>query len=199
MRGEIDEMYERAWYWLTDRVKTRGHARRAYFWFRRCAEQGHVPSQGQVGDMLLSGEGVRKDVKEAVRWLRLAAAAGDTDALTTLGVCYFYGTGVRRNKRAAFEHYLKAAATRNGSGAACWNLALCFVNGDGTDRDYVAAMQWFKKTANSDSCRTKESAMLWLSRLYAEGLGVRRSPRWARHWRSRAVAHRRMLEGFREK
>ena len=43
-------------------------------WLRKAAEQGHAPAQLQLGEILLSGVGVKPDVQEAYQWLLIAAA-----------------------------------------------------------------------------------------------------------------------------
>ena len=56
-------------------------------WFRKSADQGHVPAQTNLGMML----GLRGDVTEALHWLKQGATAGDPIAISTLsnmGVSY---------------------------------------------------------------------------------------------------------------
>ena len=59
---------------------------RALYWYRRAAEQGHVPAQLLLGQMYESGWGVASDRAEAVRWYRRAAAIGDSLAAGKLRV-----------------------------------------------------------------------------------------------------------------
>ena len=59
---------------------------RALYWYRRAAEQGHVPAQLLLGQMYESGWGVASDRAEAVRWYRRAAASGDSLAAGKLRV-----------------------------------------------------------------------------------------------------------------
>ena len=50
-----------------------------------------------LGVAYAHGEGVTKDVAEAVRWYRKAADAGDTKAMFNLGVLYRKGEGVAQD------------------------------------------------------------------------------------------------------
>ena len=59
--------------------------------------------------------------------------AGESLAALNLGYAYHEGEGVKRNYRRAFVLYKKAA--RAGEVRAQWNLALCYLCGDGTRRD----------------------------------------------------------------
>ena len=59
------------------------------------------------------GEGVSKDLSEAVKWYRKAAEQGDADAQGFLGECYEYGGGVVKDLTEAIKWYRKAAARGN--------------------------------------------------------------------------------------
>ena len=52
------------------------------------AERGDVDAQFNLGVMYANGDGVIKDMAEAVRWWRLAAEQGDVDAQYALGSVY---------------------------------------------------------------------------------------------------------------
>ncbi|MFQ5607989.1 MAG: tetratricopeptide repeat protein, partial [Candidatus Zixiibacteriota bacterium] len=47
--------------------------RRAVYWYRKSASQGHAEAQYYLADCLAYGIGVRKSKREAVRWLMQAA------------------------------------------------------------------------------------------------------------------------------
>lgn len=59
--------------------------------------------------MYLGGEGVEKDVNEALRWYRKAAENGVYDAQLRLGDFYFDGKVVERDIKVAQKWYLQAA------------------------------------------------------------------------------------------
>jgi TPR repeat protein len=56
-----------------------------------------------------SGEGVKRDLVEAIKWYRLAAAQGNASALNNIGLAYEYGLGVNRDMKQAVKWYVKAA------------------------------------------------------------------------------------------
>ena len=58
------------------------------------AEQGHSPSQYNLGFMYYKGEGVPQDYETAVKWYTRAAEQEHIDAQFRLGVMYANGQGV---------------------------------------------------------------------------------------------------------
>ena len=75
------------------------------------------------------GEGVSKDLSEAVRWYRKAAEQGIAQAQYNLGVCYEFGKGVSKDQAEAVRWYRKAA--EQGDARAQCNLGYCYNNGVG--------------------------------------------------------------------
>jgi len=63
----------------------------------KCRCTGAPLAQYELADALERGEGITKDVKQAIKWYRKAADQGDKDAQAELGRCYFYGIGVERD------------------------------------------------------------------------------------------------------
>ena len=57
------------------------------------------------------GEGVNKDIKEAIRWYRLAAEQGNATAQNNLGECYRDGEGVLQSYVEAYKWFNLSAST----------------------------------------------------------------------------------------
>ena len=53
-------------------------------------------SQNSLGWMYENGQGVEKDLEEAVKWYRKAADQGNAYAQYNVGVVYYKGEGVLR-------------------------------------------------------------------------------------------------------
>jgi len=53
-------------------------------WYRKAADQGHAAGQYGLAMEYYTGEGIAKDVVQALAWLRLAAAQNHPSALQTL-------------------------------------------------------------------------------------------------------------------
>lgn len=66
------------------------------------AEKGHGLSQFYLGLLYGFGDGVKKDLAEAVRWWRLASVQGNIAAQSNLGFMYKYGNGVTKDPVAAY-------------------------------------------------------------------------------------------------
>lgn len=82
-------------------------------WFFRAAEQGYADAQFNLGLMYANGEGVEKDMVQAVELFKKAAEQGHVDAQNNLGAMYFTGEGVDRDEKKAVEWFKKAAAKGN--------------------------------------------------------------------------------------
>lgn len=80
---------------------------------KKDADQGYDDAQFSVGSCYAKGEGVAKDVVEAVKWYRLAADQGYDKAQYALGTCYDNGVGVTKNSEEAIKWYTKAASQGN--------------------------------------------------------------------------------------
>ena len=87
-------------------------------WFSRAAEQGYADAQFNLGLMYVNGEGVEKDVVQAVELFKKAAEQGHVDAQNNLGAMYFTGEGVERDEQKAVSWFEKAAAQGNADAQA---------------------------------------------------------------------------------
>lgn len=77
---------------------------------RLAAEQGNATAQRRIAFLSLKGEGVPRDIEQAVKWYRLAAEQGNTDAQTNLGLLYEEGKGVPTNRVKAYSWFSIAAS-----------------------------------------------------------------------------------------
>ncbi len=62
-----------------------------------------------MGYCYYSGEGVKKDLTEALKWCRKSAEQGFAEAECSLGYCYQNGEGVKKDLAEAEKWYRKAA------------------------------------------------------------------------------------------
>ncbi len=90
--------------------------------YRKAAEQGDATAQANLGWCYENGEGVEKNMSEAVKWYRKAAEQGHKDAQCNLGVCYENGEGVEKDMTEAVKWYRKAA--EQGNASALYNLGV---------------------------------------------------------------------------
>jgi tetratricopeptide (TPR) repeat protein len=61
----------------------------AVIWFRKSAEQGYAPAQAQLGRCYVLGDGVDKNIDEAIKWLRRAVDQGERGSAEALAEVLF--------------------------------------------------------------------------------------------------------------
>ncbi|MEM7476999.1 MAG: tetratricopeptide repeat protein [Planctomycetota bacterium] len=117
---------------------------RAFESFLAAAELEHANAQAVVSLMFHQGNGVQKDGKQVIHWATKAADQGLDAAQHWLASLYHQGLYVRQNAGKAFQLYELAA--QQGLPEAEVKLALCFVLGEGTQRDIPKARYWFTRS-----------------------------------------------------
>ena len=177
----------------------------AYGYYKKSADGGHTDGLTNLGYMYEKGFGVERDLAKAVECYKTAAAKGYAKAQNNLGSLYYSGMGVEQDYKQAVEYYRKASTQGNAS--AMNNLAICFEDGLGTRPNleeaiklysrsadlgnvnaennlgfllfarekYVEAARWFRRAADKQNCQ----AIFNLGRIYEEGLGFKKDPRYA--------------------
>lgn len=80
------------------------------------AEQGNAEAQYSLGVCYRCGDGVEKNVEEAVKWYRKSAEQGYARAQHNLGICYYNADGVIQNNVKALAWV--SAAYANGDNKA---------------------------------------------------------------------------------
>jgi TPR repeat protein len=181
-------------------------------WYRKAAEQGSARAQNNLGTMLKEGIGVTKDPEEAVKRYRQAAEQGDATGQYNLAGMYRYLNGVARDPKEAVKWYRKAA--EQGHASAQHNLARMYESGYGITRDHKEAVKWYRKAAEQDNvwaiARLKDLTKLLsdkkayrttlkqaesddaeaqnkLGDMYEDGTGVKKNPRLAIKWFTKAA------------
>jgi len=130
-------------------------------WMRKAAEQGHVFAQATLGSIHAEGvQGViQKDYPQALMWFVFAAAQGDIEAmeLRDAMASRMTPTQIAEAQKLAREFkpqdvYTKAfqenkALAEKGVADAQFKVGLMYYRGQGVLRDYLEALDWFKKAA----------------------------------------------------
>jgi TPR repeat protein len=117
-------------------------------WMLRSAEQGYVPAQTGMGEILISGRhnGAIPNYADADRWLRMGATRGDADAQLWLGVGYEQGWFGVTDYREALKWLRKAAA--QGQPTAQFCLGQMYEDGEGVPESDSLAAGWYRKAAD---------------------------------------------------
>src|SRR4051812_21673675 len=84
-------------------------ALRTFDTLKPLAEKGDAAAQADLGICFINGDGVKKDLQEAIKWFRNAADQGNPAGQQNLGMCYYQGEGVPKNLAEAAKWFRKAA------------------------------------------------------------------------------------------
>ena len=134
------------------------------------AEQGHSPSQYNLGFMHYNGEGVPQDYEAALKWYTRAAEQDHIDAQFRLGTMYWSGIGVLRDYKAALKWYTLAA--EQGDSNAQNNLGVMYANGQGVPEDFIYAHMWFSISALNGNANGHKSREIIEKRMIAAQIGI---------------------------
>lgn len=138
----------------------------AVAWFRKAAAQGESYAQANLCVRYGEGQGVEKDLDEALRLCRLAAAQDNPAALDRLGWIYQFGLAVAVDLAEAFRYYERSAKLGYANGQN--NLGYLYEQGWGVTRDDQQALYWYGQAAAQGYAWGEWN----LGRVYQEGLGV---------------------------
>ena len=162
--GDPDGQYFSGWM-LAAHLKERRDDAKAYGWFIKAANQGHVGAQLAVATHLLAGRGVTKDKKAAGDWLVRAAETQDPVAHYLLGRLR-QGAGEADLDRVRNSFGVAAAA---GHREAQFALAILLAK-SAAEADKKEAAEWFARAHETGHV----AAANHLGELYRDGVGVPR-------------------------
>ena len=119
------------------------------------AEQGQPRAQNALGLMFNHGNGVSKNITEALKWYRKSADQGYAKAETNLGYLYENGQGVTQNYVEAANLFRKAAD--QGNALAQVELGYLYEHGQGVPQDYDEAVNWYRKAADQGDANAQNN------------------------------------------
>jgi hypothetical protein len=140
---------------------------------KKKALAGDTKAQLRLGIAFEFGQGVDKNVDEAIHWYHIAADRGDPVSQTNLAYLYENGGNGFKDPAEAAKWYMRAAVS--GFARAEFNLGILYLQGTGVERSDEEAAHWIGQAADA-GC---PSAVAALGYLYANGMGVPRDPRKA--------------------
>ena len=109
--------------------------------FLRAAEAGLAISQTQIGNMLVTGDGITKDIKAGIKWTEKAVAQQYPMAEANLAGYYYQGIGVPQDKSKAIELFKRAA--NHNDDLAQYVLGQFYAEGDGVPQDLRIARKYY--------------------------------------------------------
>lgn len=138
-----------------------------YLNIQKEADQGDIKSMVKFGLMLLKGEKVISDSKEAARYLKMASELGDKEAMFHYGMMLHGGEGIPRNKREA-SRLLKMSADL-GESKSMYHYGLILEKGDGVQLNKKEAARYIKMSADLG----ETIAMLKYGNMLYDGKGIK--------------------------
>ena len=151
---------------------------------RALAEQGDAAAQARLGEAYYTGDGVARDLEEAVRWARLAVEQENAHGQGLLAAAYNTGRGVAQDAETALHWARLAAEQGNARGQTV--LAFIYANGSGgVAQDYPEALRLARLGAEQENA----DAQVLLGMMYLSGSGVEQDYVSAYMWLTLGVSH----------
>jgi len=156
--------------------------KKAALWLRRAAQHGLSPAQNTLGVILSNGDGVKRDIDEALSWLRKAFHAGDTCAAQNIALTYRQIGDLRT----AVKWFRKSADA--GDGDALVQLGIHYYWGKGVRKNPRAAVGCFRAATKVKYISEvgRDDAFFLLGVASFEGKGVKPSIKNAKKMFERA-------------
>ena len=147
----------------------------------RDALLGKPDAQTKLGHAYRDGDGVQRNIEEAIKWYTSASVQQEPEALHALGLLHCNGNGVLQDFPKSKAFFKRASDL--GFADASETLALLAGHGMGEIQDLSLSHQWTLKAAEQG----KPSAMLRCARQYERGEGVEPDVKKAFDWYLRAA------------
>jgi len=141
-------------------------ASKGLYWMEKSAAEGLADAQLLAGISRYIGNGCEPDTVQAMKWLHAAAAQNNSQA------AYYLGTICANQEPADWFSAVKwfgKAAELGHRNAETW-LAICSINGNGTEVDYEKAAALLLDAVQEDI----PDAYFYLGMLYRHGAGVKK-------------------------
>ena len=154
---------------------------KAFYWYKKAANQCHASGQYNLGIMYEYGKGINQDYQKAFYLYKKAANQGHARAQRGLGLMYEYGDGVKQDYKKAVYWHKKAA--NQGDAWGQFDLGDMYYKGKGVNQDYQKAKYWYEKAANKGI----SLAQAYLGKMYHYGYGVKQDYQKAKYWYEKAA------------
>lgn len=140
------------------------------------AKHGIATAQNNLGVMYAKGDGVPKNVSEAIRWWHLAANLGELNAQNNPGNKYENDREVPLNDTEA-AHWWRLAADK-GQESARFNLGIAYYFSWGVPGNAVESAKWLRLAAEQGLA----DAQARLGAMYERGSGMPQNLTKAANW-----------------
>jgi TPR repeat protein len=164
------------------------HLKVAWWCFREAAEV-HKDPRGMraLGGCLCSGRGVTEDPAQALVWFQKASDLGDAPSKANVGKMLSEGdarAGVAKDAARGLQLFCEAV--EEGHRAALFQVAECYLKGDGVEKDAVHGVSLWRQAVEQEDVM-QSRAMTALGTCYMTGDGVEEDTVQATLWCQRAA------------
>jgi TPR repeat protein len=142
---------------------------------KKAAESGDPKAQCELGVLYFNGEGVAKNIPEAIRLFTLSAEKKYLDSQTSLGWIFRHSPGYLDPAKSA-KYYL--AAAQQGDAESQYVIALMYKAGEGLAKNEKEAAAWLLKASGQKHPEAQSA----LGDCYEKGLGVKKDKVEALKW-----------------
>lgn len=136
------------------------------------AELGKPKAQYELAQMYFVGNGIERNVDEAILWYKKVAEQGNVEAQYKLADIYFTGNGIDKNYKEAFNYYKQSA--EKGYKNSYFNLAELYYSGDNGEKNLQEALKWYLKTKEMNNPETQ----LKIGNIYKENGNKKQAFKW---------------------
>ena len=161
--GDTMSTYQLGKAYMKGRMGLSVDASKAFDWYLRAANAGHVLSMGRVASAYNYGTGIiTRNHPLALRWAAAGDALGDSRSSLNLAELFYHGhSGLPIDMEQALRLRLKSATMANSLGK--YNLAMMYSSGEGTSVDIDEAAKWMRKAVEVNKPeRAAQQARDWL-------------------------------------
>jgi len=125
-----------------------GDYKAAYDAWLPLANRGDVAAMRNIGHLYRWGQGVEKDIAQAIHWYRMAAEKGFSRAQANLAAIYLQGDEGTPVDYDEAHKWFAAAAVQN-LAVAQYNLGLMYELGLGVEKNEARALGWYNLAAKA--------------------------------------------------
>lgn len=170
MNGDINAQFQLAEYYFWGNEVLPMDVARAYFWYYKCCEQGHLQARYMCAYIRFFGllDGTRLP-DAALTLAKPLAELGHPDAQYLCGHIFME----ERNQSTAFMWFLSAA--EQGHPYAAFQCGNCYDNGIGVLEDKEAAFSWYLRAAEQGVAEAQYRCSI----MYLDGIGVEKDEKKA--------------------
>lgn len=152
------------------------NSREAEDWLRRAAEHGDAAAMRRLGERLLDGDGIGRDLSAGATWLARAAATEMPSAMRAYASRLLNGDGFEKDALEG-ERWLRRAAAA-GDAFAKWDLGYRLLEGDGLTKNESEGIQILSDCSFSGGPPNIQLAWLGAFDSVAVAEDIKAGPRW---------------------